>query len=200
VVRELARRGILLQAGREFASVAEVAAGEPIAGSWWKHEKANLIYWVCQDLESHPDVLEIKLIQSKVTHVWRSLWPAVLALGRSRAEWQTRGLPPPVLALLERVDREPVRLDQLAWRSAKLSAGEASRLLERKLLVCARELHTDSGRHTKELRSWDDWIRTVRFEGALPPPDAARRAIEARIGNPRIRLPWSPAPIRRRAP
>jgi hypothetical protein len=37
VLAELERRQVLLQAGREFASVANLVAGEEIRGSWWAH-------------------------------------------------------------------------------------------------------------------------------------------------------------------
>ena len=94
VLLELERREILLQAGREFASLANIVAGESIAGSWWAHPKSNLIYWVCQDLEAHPRVAEARLLAGKVTHLWDTLWPHVAAIALARHSWQLDGLSP----------------------------------------------------------------------------------------------------------
>src|SRR6186713_2465454 len=108
VLAELERRELLLQAGREFASLANIVAGESIAGSWWAHPKSNLIYWVCQDLDAHPRVAEARLLAGKVTHVWDTLWPHVAAIALARHSWQLDGLSEVSRRLLELVDEGPI--------------------------------------------------------------------------------------------
>ena len=88
VLAQLEQRELLLQAGREFPSIANIVAGEEIRGSWWAHPKSNLVYWVCQDLEQHPRIAEARLIAGKVTHLWQTVWPHIAAIALSRAPWQ----------------------------------------------------------------------------------------------------------------
>ena len=87
VLAQLEQRELLLQAGREFPSIANIVAGEEIRGSWWAHPKSNLVYWVCQDLEQHPRIAEARLIAGKVTHLWQTVWPHIAAIALSRAPW-----------------------------------------------------------------------------------------------------------------
>ncbi len=96
VIAELRQHELLLQAGREFASVANIVAGETISGSWWAHPQSNLIYWVCQDLEQHPSVAEARLLAGKVTQLWQTIW------GRTwrPLRWQSR-------TMADRTDFQP---------------------------------------------------------------------------------------------
>src|SRR5262245_55516607 len=130
VVAELERRELLLQAGREFASVANIAVGEGISGSWWAHPKSNLVYWVCQDLEDHPRVAEARLLAGKVTHLWDSLWPHVASVALTRAAWQTDGLSKSARQMLERVDKSPVDTSTIEWTSKSEKLGDVCRTLE----------------------------------------------------------------------
>ena len=92
VLGELERRQLLLQAGREFTSVANLVTNEEIKGSWWTHPKSNLIYSVCQDLEDDPRVAEARLLAGKVTHLWQTIWPHVAAMALARTAWQVERL------------------------------------------------------------------------------------------------------------
>lgn len=190
VLDELQRRQLLLQAGREFASVANIAAGETIRGSWWAHPASNLVYWVCQDLEAHPRVAVARLLAGKVTHVWDTLWADVVAVADARAAWQLSGLSPAARRLLERVDAGPIDTSTAAWNSTAEKLGDVCRLLERRLLVRSDEIHTPSGRHAKLLSSWRSWW-SQHGDGALPRADAARIRIESVVGDAAHRLlPW----------
>jgi hypothetical protein len=46
------------------------------------------------------------------------------------------------------------------------SGRERARILERRLLVHTREVHTADGRHEKELESWTRWARRRRVKPA----------------------------------
>ncbi len=192
VLGELERRELLLLAGREFASVANLVAGEEIRGSWWAHPKSNLIYWVCQDLEAHPRVAEARLLAGKVTQLWYTLWPHVAAIALAREPWQLEDLSPAARDLLARVDAEPVRTDALEWRSPREKKSDVCRLLERRLLVNAHELHTESGKHAKSLTSWRVWWQD-HGGGRLPDPETACAYIEERVAGELRLLPWHAA-------
>jgi hypothetical protein len=188
VLAELERRELLLQAGKEFTSIANLVAGEEIKGSWWTHPKSNLVYWVCQDLHDHPRVAEARLLAGKVTHLWQTVWPHVAAIALARTAWQFERLSPAAKDLLAHVHRAPVRTDAIAWRSPE-KLGDVCRLLERRLLVKSLELHTASGKHAKQLMSWDTWW-DQHGVGALPSIDVARSHLESLVGNATRLLPW----------
>lgn len=58
----------------------EHLAGEPIAGNWWSHPRANAIYNVLARVQAHDDVLVCRLVGGRVTLVHRRLWPALVRL------------------------------------------------------------------------------------------------------------------------
>ncbi len=186
-LRELERRGLLLQADARLPSVATQVAGEPIRGSWWAHPSSNQIYWVLVELEDHPDVLRAKLVNGKLTLVHRRLWPALHALGTSDEPWQRRDLAAGARRLLQSVERRgTLRTDEHPGAS-----GEPSRALERRLLVMADEVHTESGRHAKQLESWTHWHARRRPGPSPGSIDAARSALESALPAPAARFPWS---------
>lgn len=119
VLAELERRGLLLQVGNEFASLANLVVGEVIRGSWWSHPQSNLIYWVCQDLDANPRATTARLIAGKVTHLWESVWADVAAVALAREDWQWRGVAATARALVERVDQAPLRTDQVGCPEAR---------------------------------------------------------------------------------
>lgn len=188
VLAELQRRQLLLQAGREFASVANIVVGQEVRGSWWAHPQSNLIYWVCQDLEQHPRVAEARLLGGKVTQVWDTLWPYVAAVAIARAPWQLSGLSSAARRLLERVDEHPLQTDSIAWSSTE-KLGAVCRELERRLLVKSQEIHTASGKHAKLLEPWQTWWAT-HGSVSLPDPDASRAHLEHVVGDASRLLPW----------
>ena len=103
-VRELRRSGLLPFTDPTAPSLVSIVVGRPVAGSWWGHPAGMLIYEVGEAVESHPDVLLLKLWRGKQTLVHRRLWPALVRIGKSRANWQTVGLDPTGLALLRQIE------------------------------------------------------------------------------------------------
>ena len=194
IVREaLAARGLLLEADARWSSVAALVAGEPIRGSWWGHPCGSLIYWVLEDLDAAHEVLRAKLIRGKVTLVHRRLWPSLVAVGAAGEAWQTRGLSPAARSLLARARRAgPLRLDHVSRWSFPRRIGDVARELERRLLVHAREVHTESGRHAKVLEDWAGLRERLGLE-SLPDVGAARESLEDAASEEGMRLPWQPA-------
>jgi hypothetical protein len=157
---------------KELPSVVGLITGEHVSGSWWSHPRAHEIF---RKLEELDDALTTKLINGKVTFVHRRLVPALAAVGAAREPWQMRALSPAARRLLARVDREG---------SIRVS-GAASKELQERLLVKAREAHTESGRHETVLERW----RKSRIK-----PAHGRRQLEeaaTAMGAELHDLPWN---------
>ena len=183
VLTALAGKGLLLKQDKALPNVVGILTGESLRTSWWSHPKAHLIFAVLSELADHPDVLFTKLLHHKDTLVHRSLWPAVLAVGTARDQWQLQGLSGEAKRLLERLGRGggPVR-----------AVGAPVKELETRLLVTTREIHTASGRHEMALESWHAWSRRVGCSASQSVP-RARKALEeaaATLGAPLKALPW----------
>jgi hypothetical protein len=187
----LERDGLLLQADAALPSVVGIVAGGPVRGSWWGHPAGRAIHGVNVAMANRDDVVAAKLVDGKVTLVHRRLWPALLAVAQSGEPWQVDGLSRAEEALLARVRRGAVRSDREPSLGGTESA-ERVRALERRLLVRADEVHTESGAHAKVLEPWAAWARRV---GVAADRDLAR-AWERERGA-RARLPWEARPARR---
>lgn len=183
VLAALADNGLLLKQDKALPNVVGILTGESLRTSWWSHPKARLIFSVLSELAEHPDVLLTKLLYRKDTLVHRSLWPAVLAVGKAREQWQVQGLSGDSKRILERLDRGdgPVR-----------ATGAPVKELEARLLVTAQEIHTESGRHEMALESWHAWSRRVGCSTIQSAPRARRALEEASValGAPLNSLPW----------
>jgi hypothetical protein len=180
VVRD---NGLVLVQDKRAANVVALLTGETLKGSWWSHPKGQLIFETLSELAAHPDVLFAKLLATKVTLVHRGLWPALLAVVSAGEPWQVRGLSVPGRRLLSAVNGSPVPV---------AVAGPAAKELEKRLLVCTRETHTESGRHALLAESWTAWARGARVK-PLRSIDEAKRRIEAAaesIGARRADIPW----------
>ena len=184
VLAALRGKGLLLEQDKTFPSVVGILTGESLRTSWWSHPEAHAIFAVMSELRDHPDVLFAKLLYRKDTLIDRSLWPAVLAVGRARDPWQVKGLSADARRLLERLRKGgdvPVR-----------GVGTPVKELERRLLVTTREVHTESGRHEMALESWQAWSRRLACTADRSVP-RARRALEdaaVGLGAPLTSLPW----------
>jgi len=182
VLASLFDNGLLLKQDKELPSVVGVVTGESLQTSWWSHPKGRLIFAVLSELADHPDVLFTKLLKGKDTLVHRSLWPAVLAVGRSRAGWQKGGLSREASRLLERVGKgESVR-----------ASGAAVKELEKRLFATTRQVHTESGRHEIAVESWTAWSRRAGCRPMASVPRAKKALEEAavKLGAPLKALPW----------
>lgn len=183
VLAALADNGLLLKQDKVLANVVGILTGESLRTSWWSHPKAHLIFAVLSELAEHPDVLFTKLLYRKDTLVHRSLWPAVLAVGRACEPWQVQGVSGDAKRLLERLDRGdgPIR-----------ATGVPLKELEVRLLATAQEIHTESGRHEIALESWHAWSARVGC-GAIQSVPHARKVLEqaaVKLGAPLKALPW----------
>ena len=172
VISFLRDAGLLLQADAELASIATIVAGEPITGSWWSHPRAHDIYDVCVALEDEDDILELKLVKGKVTHVHAVLWPALLNVAMAGEAWNREG------AL--RSDEYRNSLDE------PRRLGPAIRQLEQRLLIVTTEFHTEQGSHAKLLETWPHWVsRLGKKPATIPVSSAKSQLLEAvaRLGT-----------------
>jgi hypothetical protein len=114
IEREFERIGLLLQHDAELPSFTALVDGEPIAGSWWSHPLAHPIYDLLQTFTARSGDLHIKLIDGKVTHIHRRLWPAFLVRVRHLDPARVQRLSPTAQALHERLHDQPIlRTDEL---------------------------------------------------------------------------------------
>jgi hypothetical protein len=182
VLASLAENGLLLKQDKELSSVVGLVTGESLRTSWWSHPKGRLIFAVLSELAEHPDVLSTKLLRKKDTLVHRRLWPALLAVGRARAGWQTEGLSREAGRLLDRVESG----------EAVHATGAPVKELEKRLLVTTRQVHTASGRHEIALESWKEWSRRTGCRPLESVPRAKKLLEDAavRLGAPVEALPW----------
>lgn len=194
--------GFLLESDPKLPSVCTLITGAPLRGSWWSHPLAQTIFQVNEKLEDHPDVLITKLVSGKVTFVHRDLWPEILAIGTAHEPWQMKGLPASAGALLKTVEKSGVlRTDQTGQTTSqdkvKNESGEAARELERKLLIHAEQIHTESGAHAKVLETWNHWSKRTGFAEPAIQADQAKRNLEERLRKLNdefggtARLPWA---------
>ena len=199
VLAALNAYGILLESDPRLPSMTTLVAGEPIRGSWWGHPQGEAIFQVTRELADHPDILVTKLVSGKVTYVHRRLWPAVLAVACARESWQTEGLSHAARSLLEAVTRNgELRTDEVPRipGAKPPSPGDATRELERRLLVHSREVHTRSGAHAKRLETWERWANRVGFATKEMTPERGKERLEEvveglnRQFDGKGRLPW----------
>lgn len=198
-VREaLEEYGVLLESDVKLPSVAGLIAGEPIRGSWWGHPMSHTIFGVSVKLSEDPDVIVSKLVSGKVTWVHRRLWSALIAIGSARERWQKAGFTEEARTLLSMVSKQrELTADQTFCRAHKIkSAGAAIRELEKRLLVYAEEIHTNSGAHAKRVETWGRWCERVGFVPDAMSPAQAKRNLEDIVATLNARfeanakLPW----------
>jgi hypothetical protein len=176
LLRELDRRGILLLTDPRLSSVVECVTGKPAKGSWWSHPRGKEIFAACEALRDHRDVLVSKLVLRKVTFVHRRLWPAVWSIATAREAWQMDGLPKAAATLLARIDEEG-ELVRGTGSTEKRAVDE----LEQRLLVHAREVHTERGHHERVVVSWARWARAAKFKPSRKTIARARAELEAAV-------------------
>ena len=178
---KLKHYGILMESHPKLPSVAAIVAGKPIRGSWWGHIRGHEIFYVTQQMASHPDVVITKLVSKRVTYVHRKLWPAIVAVGSARQNWQLSGLSPTARELLALVDKTGrIRTDGIRIKRSlkKKSVADAARELEVRLLVHSREIHTERGTHAKALETWQVWIGEAGLARKKMLPEDAKRRLE----------------------
>jgi hypothetical protein len=195
----LDRDGLLLLSDAALPSIVSLVVGGPVGGSWWGHPRGGEIYQLYNRLADSPNVLKVKLVSGKVTFVDRRLWPAIVAVGRSRESWQVDGLSEACVALLRLVDD----VGELAWDDVPpllppdaRSPTRAVKELESRLLIHASEVHTPTGAHAKNLSTWAALARRVGLSPPFPTSAEAKQELESVLGElqeqhpGRARLPW----------
>lgn len=180
------QHGLLLLQDAALPSLATRVAGGPVRGSWWSSPAGKDIFAIAGALDDDPDVATMKVVDGKVTFVHRRLWPAVIAIGRARAPWQIDGLADDARALLQRIEGE----------SCMRASGKPAKALELRWLVATAQVHTDSGAHALELRTWDRFASDRVVSGPWPPVADAQALLERTVdalpgaARRRARLPW----------
>lgn len=196
VLSQLKKLGFLLESDQRLPNVCTLVTGEAMRGSWWSHPLSHDIFSVNEQLEDNPDVLITKLISGKVTFVHRELWQPLSAVGKSREEWQMKTLSAPARLLLKQLDKVGSLTTNKLGSAFGTKPGDVARDLEKRLLICAEQFHTDSGAHAKLLETWETWARRVGFRAAPLLPTTAKRRIELRLEELNVefggdgKLPW----------
>jgi len=206
-LQRLRADGLLLESDPRLPCITAIVAGEPIRGGWWGNPSARGTFEVLNAVEDHPDALRTKLIDGKVTYVHRALWPAVLGVALAHEAWQVHALPTAAQWLLDEVGANgEVRLDLVTPpadvpRKALL---DAARALERRLLVHATEMHTESGAHARVLETWQLWQAPPEHQVVPLSGEAGRAVLASRLAElndacaANARLPWQ-MPAERRS-
>ena len=200
---QLEKSGLLLLSDSFFPSVYQLIAGDERKGSWWANEHAQTIFAVNEMLEDHPDVMVMKLISNKVTFVHRQLWEPIYSIGVAREEWQLKKLSAAAKSLLKTVDEEETLQTNKLAKAFGAKPGETVRELETRMLVHAAQVHTESGKHAKVLKTWKAWARDTGFRVRARSSEAAREFLEKRVSeinnnHPRANgtLPWQTPVVR----
>jgi hypothetical protein len=150
-------------------------------------------------MASHPDVLITKLVSKRITYVHRRLWPAIVAVGSARQDWQLSGLSPgarDLLALVDETGRIQTDRIRMKRRLNKKTLADAARELETRLLVHSKEIHTESGTHAKVLQTWQFWVEEAGIAGKKMLPGEAKRKLVKVLADLNSRfdaegsLPW----------
>jgi hypothetical protein len=198
VSRELKKWGLLLESDPKLPSVCGIITGEAMKGSWWSHPMAQTIFQVNERLDDQPDVLIAKLFSGKVTFVHRQFWPALLAVATSREPWQMGNLPDTAQKVLKSLKSAgAVRSNELKVGTVgRKELSESVRILERRLLIHSRQVHTESGAHAKVLESWQSWAASAELKAGEISVATAKKSLEQRVQelnerfDGKAKLPW----------
>lgn len=168
---------VMVSPTANMPSLVRELAGEDIRGSWWSHPKANAIYNTWKDLEDHPDILSLKLLDRKITLVHRKLWPFLL-VAVFDPDWRAAvaaQLSQETLALLKEVEEhDTLQLDLVSpsWPDGDQALKKARNELEAVCIVISHDVHTPSGAHTTTLESW----RCFQVRSDVAPSEGIRVA------------------------
>jgi hypothetical protein len=166
VFKELKRYGLLLESDKFLPGVVEIVTGKKISGSWWGHEKGHEIFQTLHELSDKKNVPPTKLISGKVTFIHKNLWLDFLTVANSNEQWQFQNLSDEAYRFLKIVNKngfiQTEKLPNGLFDSSK-KIGDVVRELEKKILVCSYEIHTDMGFHAKTVENWEHWIQRKKF-------------------------------------
>jgi len=194
VLVQLRKFGVLLMQDARMPSVASIVAREVVRGSWWGHARSHEIFSALEALDDRDDVTFVKLIDGKVTLVDKTYFADIGTIGAARDAWQIDKLSAASRKLLARVDADPKQCVVATPAEAKIAKD-----LEARWLVHTHQVHTDSGAHALELRTWKRFLddNNTRFRKGAKAIDGARKVLHACVayiagdhGVARVALPW----------
>lgn len=182
----------MLQHDAELVCATSIIAGRHIRGTWWADPAGGLIFDVLTAIED--EVASVKILDGKVTLVHRRLFPALAAIGLAAQSDLRRD----AAHLLARVKKEGyLRTDDAGLPSGSRKPGVVANELEKELLVYSRQEHTESGRHERQLLTWEKFVREHGLE-ELPDVAGAKRSFDAAAESVGAldRLPWNRKPAK----
>ena len=181
VTDALTAHGMLLTQDKQLPSVVGILTGESLRSSWWSHPQSQAIFSVLSSLAEDSSVVLAKLLNRKDTFIHRQLWPALLAVGRSRDAWQLQGLSAESRKLLTAADQT----------ASVRATGLAAKELQYRLLVTAQQVHVEDGSHQSILESWDVWSQRRNCK-ALKSSSDGRRELELAARKFGVAMGWLP--------
>ena len=142
---------------------------------------------VSQNFEDQDGVLVVKLVNKKVTYLHRDHWSALFTLATYQPESRTKGLKKAHLDLLELVQtKNSVRVDDPSLKMKPAEAGKLTNKLEEKMLVYSQSIHTDSGKHVRVLKTWNQLMKDMKYKPTKMSVTEAREHFE------KVFQSWSP--------
>lgn len=196
ILKRLEEVGILMLQDKSFPSVVSTITGKSIQGSWWGHPMANPIYNGLNWAIHRKSILSAKLLAKKVTYIHRRLYPLFFSIVNEVRPWQTKGLSKEAMDLLKAIAerKNGIRSDDSELKLKHPSLKKHIDDLETRLLVYANEIHTESGKHAKELKLW---ARSEVYNGKIEPYDSAIEKFNSLVtelnerSGSNLRLPWA---------
>lgn len=202
IKRKIEEYGLLLEADPDFPSIVGMVTGEKVKGSWWGHRKGNEIFSISRQIRDDDDILLTKLISGKVTYVHKRLWNHLLTILIDKENWQVKNMSTNgenILKLIEEVGA--IRADHLELETrnqlSRKDLNKAINEIEKRLLIFSNEVHTEKGTHSKQLKSWNHFIKEKDLELTRNPSAlSSKQTIDSIVVelnnkfNSKAKLPW----------
>lgn len=165
VKKELSRHGLLLLTDPMLPSLVATIAGGPVTGSWWGHPQGNLMFNLSNELAEDPDVLAVKFINKKITYLDQRHWDAFFTIAMSASEWQMKKLAPDASTLYKKIlDKKELRADDGSLKKTAAEIGKIATKLEERVLIFSDDIHTDSGKHIRVFKSWQQFLKDRKIK------------------------------------
>jgi len=194
IYKLLERKKILRLQDKIFPNIVGEITGETIRGSWWSHPLANPIYNGLGWLEHHHPILIVKLIDGKVTYLHDSLASDFFSIVCEPRQWQLEKLKADEVELFKYIyKKKKVTSEDLNLKKLAKDPKKSLSSLEKKLLLCASEEHTESGKHIKEYTSWkNSKYAACEIKDYLVAHKNITTLVEklSRDSGAKVRLPW----------
>lgn len=180
VYSTLKRYGLLLESDKFLPSVVGIVTGEKILSTWWSHKKGHEIFNILSEISEKDDILLTKMISGKVTFIYKNLWLEFLTVANSNEPWQFNNLSVEAQALLKSIHSKGfIQTEKLPkdFFSTSRKMGDVVRELEKKILVCSYQTHTEQGFHAKVIENWEHWVqrKKIAFKKRIYVQDAKNK-------------------------